>query len=291
MADREKYSKQRDDLLKDLLENGAGVHITWNQSKEELWSELEKKLDEAQPDHSRVLFAPWIKVSMAAALAILIGIAVVMQVYTKTIKVPVGLHSQAVLPDGSLVRMNAQTSIAYKPLLWKFSRSVNLEGEAYFEVQKGKKFEVISDNGSTAVLGTSFNIYSRNTEYMVVCVTGRVEVSNSARTSEIILQPNQKAILDRGGTISIQVEANAEQTLSWLNRKLNFTSIPLYKVFEEISRQYGVTIHLPDNLGFIYTGAFKRDVPVENALNMVCRPFELSFKLAGNNEYYIIRNE
>jgi ferric-dicitrate binding protein FerR (iron transport regulator) len=291
MKNREKYSKQQTDLLKDLLETGAGAHITWDRSKEEIWSEMEKKMDGSRSGNTRVIFAPWIKVSMAAALALLIGIAVVMQLYIKTMKVPAGIHSQVVLPDGSLVRLNAQTSISYKPLLWKFSRVVNLEGEAYFEVQRGKKFEVISDNGSTTVLGTSFNIYSRNGEYAVVCITGRVEVSNALHTREIVLQPKQKAILDKEGTLSVEAEMDTEQSLSWLNRKLSFTAQPLQKVFEEISRQYGITIHLPDDADFTYTGTFKRDIPLENALNLVCRPFGLTFKHNSNNEYYIIRNE
>ncbi len=118
---------------------------------------------------------------MAAAVALLVGISVLMQVYTKTITIPAGQHSHILLRIMSHVRLNAQTTLSYKPLLWKFSRKVSLEGEAYFEVQKGKKFEVISTNGKTVVLGTSFNIYSRNNNYQVTCVTGKVRVTRNQR--------------------------------------------------------------------------------------------------------------
>lgn len=61
------------------------------------------------------------------------------------------------LPDGSVVRLNSVSRLSYKPLGWYFSRSAELSGEAFFEVEKGSKFTIYSMLGSTSVLGTSFN--------------------------------------------------------------------------------------------------------------------------------------
>ena len=124
-----------------------------------------------------------------------------------------------------------------------FSRKVSLEGEAFFEVNPGKKFEVTSKFGKTVVLGTSFNIYSRNSNYQVTCVTGKVRVIENTGKNEVVILRGQKAALNPQGILDVQTGINTEQTISWLENKLSFTSVPLQQVFEEIGRQYGVVIH------------------------------------------------
>jgi ferric-dicitrate binding protein FerR (iron transport regulator) len=225
-----------------------------------------------------------------AAFALLVGISIPMQVYTKNLTIPTGQHSDIFLPDHSRVRLNAETSLSYKPLKWIFSRQVKLEGEAYFEVRPGKKFEVISGHGKTAVLGTSFNIYSRNNHYQVTCVTGKVRVTESKRNTEVIILQGQKAALNPLGSLEVQSGVNANQILSWLENKLSFTSVPLKQVFEEIGRQYGTIILIPENLENTYTGTFNRQTSIEQTLNLVCKPFNLSFSLKSKDEYIITRN-
>src|SRR4030042_878797 len=163
MALKKIHSTQQTDLSKKTNEMIAQTYIDGGKSREQLWAELEKRIDSPQPVKT-VMMGSWIKVAMAAAFALLIGLAVFMQLYTKNISVPAGQHSQVFLPDQSLVKLNAQSALSYKPLLYRFSREVKFEGEAYFEVQHGKKFEAVSERGKTAVLGTRFNIYSRNNE-------------------------------------------------------------------------------------------------------------------------------
>jgi transmembrane sensor len=292
MNDINKNNNPHKDHLKDFLDSGAGAYIKWDKSREQIWLELEKKLEPVtHVNHTGNMFSPWLKIAMAAVITLLIGVAVLMQWYTKKIDVPAGLHSQVILPDQSVVRLNAKSTLSYKPLLWSFSRTIHFEGEAFFEVQKGRKFEVISSRGKTAVLGTSFNIYTRSSEYQVVCITGKVKVYNSAGNQEILLKPAQKASLNQAGTFTLQNIAKHDETLAWMKNIFSFTSIPLKRVFEEISRQYGVVIHLPDDLDFTYTGTFKRDIPLENVLNMVCKPFGITYTQQQNQEYNIIANE
>ena len=80
------------------------------------------------------------------------------------------------------------------------------------------------------------------------------------------------------------------QSLSWLNNKFSFTSIPLPKVFEEISRQYGIKIKVSEGIDNIYTGTFNKSTSVENVLNLVCRPFNLKFTKKSENEFIISRD-
>ena len=269
----------------------SGAYIDWGKSKEQAWSELEKRMESVPSGKTRVMFGPWVKIAMAALVALLIGFSVFMQLYTKTITAPAGQHASLSLPDRSTVELNAQSIISYKPLLWKFSRKVRFEGEAFFSVQEGKKFQVISEKGITNVLGTAFNIFARNNDYQVACISGNVKVIETGNKSAVVLNRGQKAILNLQGNLEVQSGVNEEEVLSWLNNKLNFTSVPLINVFEEIERQYGVRIHIPENLDGIYTGTFFKNTSVEQTLDLVCKPFHLTYTLKSKDEYIITRNE
>jgi ferric-dicitrate binding protein FerR (iron transport regulator) len=171
-----------------------------------------------------------------------------------------------------------------------FSRKVSLEGEAFFEVNPGKKFEVASKYGKTVVLGTSFNIYSRNGSYQVTCMTGKVRVIENTNGNIVVLLRGQKAVLNPHGTLDIQSGKPAEQSMAWIENKFSFTSVPLQQVFEEIGRQYGIIIIFPGNLENTYTGTFGRNMSIEQSLNLVCRPFNLKFSQQSKDEYIITRN-
>jgi transmembrane sensor len=268
----------------------ANVHINWEKNKDQIWMELERKMEMKPVAKVIRINSPWLRVAVAAVFALLIGATATIKFYTKTIVVPAGLHSEVYLPDGSLVKLNAQSRLSYKPLLWKVSRNVKFEGEAFFEVTKGKSFEIISDKGETTVLGTTFNIYSRDNDYKVTCITGRVKVVEGTGGKEVILTPGQQAALNAEGVLTVESDIDAEQTLSWLSNKLSFTSVSLGKVFKEIERQYGVTIEIPAGLDNTYTGTFLKDNSVESVLNMVCKPFNLNYSRKTDNEYIISRN-
>lgn len=287
MSDNKKHIIPSSRLTKDPLELISGTRIDWGKSKQEIWAELEKKMEVASPVKIRTMGSPWIRIAMAAGLAILIGVTVLLQSYKKTITIPTGLHGSIILPDQSHVQLNAQTTLSYKPLIWRFSRKVKLDGEAFFEVTPGKKFEVISNPGNTVVLGTSFNIYSRKSDYRVVCVTGKVKVTESKGNQEVIIKPGQQATLSEQGTLDVHSDINATQTISWIENKMSFTSVPLRTVLEEISRQYGIVLQIPEDLNYMYTGTFMRNSSADQTLNMVCKPFDLKFSRNSKDEYVI----
>jgi len=288
---KEEKHKEPDRFSEETGKMISGTQIHWKKSRDEVWMELEKKIAIAPSAGKIILFRPWLKIAIAAGIALMVGISALINFYTKTINVPMGQHAEIYFPDNSRINLNAQPTLSYKPLLWKFSRSVKFEGEAYFDVMKGKQFEVFSGKGKTIVLGTTFNIYSRNIDYQVTCISGKVKVSGISGSQDVILNPGQQALLNTEGTLVIQSEIDTDQTLSWLNNKLSFTSVPLKKVFEEIGRQYGVLINIPEDLEYTYTGTFMKEGSVENVLNLVCRPFDLEITRKADNEYIITGNK
>jgi transmembrane sensor len=291
MVKKHKHIEQQSDLSKEFNEMISGTYISWEKSKEQVWPEMERKIEVSPEVRVRIMAEPWFKLAMAAVFTLLVGISVFMQLYTKTIDIPAGKHLNIYLPDNSRVHLNAQSTLSYKPLLWRFSRKIKFEGEAYFEVQKGKKFEVTSGKGKTIVLGTSFNIYSRDNDYQVTCVSGTVKVMERISKKEVLLYPGQKAEVSPGGILEIRSDVNTELTLSWLANRFSFTSEPLSKVFDEIGRQYGIIISIPGDIDYTYTGTFMRNTSVEHVLNLVCRPFNLEFTRKSEDEYIISRSK
>jgi len=138
-----------------------------------------------QKQHSSITASPvrslhWIKriSSIAAVMLIALGIYYVFtSSAATTITTDFAQKEQLDLPDQSHVVLNAKTSIRFKEKTWKEKREVSLDGEAFFTVAKGSKFDVITNDGVVSVLGTSFNVKQRDHFFEVTCYEGLVRVA------------------------------------------------------------------------------------------------------------------
>ena len=254
------------------------LDLSFSKSKEDVWRELSHAIDSKQTDSLVVKQSARMWYPMAASIAILLGMALFGRLYTKEIRSDVGQHITAVLPDGSKLTLNAGSGVSYHPLWWRFDRKVKLQGEAFFEVKKGKQFDVVSNNGVTTVLGTSFNIYARNNNYQVTCYSGKVRVVSLVNGHAMNITPGEQASLNSDGSIRLAKLKDTKAPVSWMNNMFVFTATPLNLVFEEIERQYAVTIGFHEEIEYLYTGNFSRNQSLEQVLQMVCRPYGLDFR-------------
>ena len=289
MSEQEKYNKSRGD--RDPLDLFDGASVKWNRSKEDVWASLENKLEEKDP--ARIIgINPRRRIFAAAALIIiLLGIPSIMRFYSRTVCTPAGEHTGVSLPDGSLVSLNAESTVKYNPLWWNFKREVRLEGEAFFKVEPGSHFEVISEYASTAVVGTSFNILSRDERYEVTCVTGKVKVRSYVSDAEILLSPDQRALLGSGGKLVKEEINKTANTISWIDKQFYFTAVPLEQVFEEVERQFNIDIRLKISEGLTYTGNFSLEKDPESALRIICKPFGIKFEALSEGVYLVSEDE
>jgi transmembrane sensor len=147
---------------------------------------------------------------------------------------------------------------------------------------------VRSSKGTTSVLGTTFNILSRDNNYQVTCLTGRVKVRDDSGKSNVILNPGDKSVLNSQGFLSVETGIDTKTEISWIINKFSFTAEPLKNVFNEIARQYGINIKLPEDLEKSYTGTFIKGDSITSTLRMVCKPFDLQFIQKSENEYVIV---
>jgi ferric-dicitrate binding protein FerR (iron transport regulator) len=259
--------------------------LPFDRLKEEVWESLSGELTEKPP--ARVVRFRPSRLLTAAAIVLLLGTFLVMRYYSVTLTSGHGEYQSALLPDGSGVELNAGSRLSYHPLWWRFSRLVSFEGEGYFEVARGKTFQVESKRGTTEVLGTSFTIYARSDEYRVTCFTGAVKVI-SGTAQHAILSPDYQARIDAGGNIIVTRETMPENVNGWISGMFSFIAHPLRLVLEEIERQYDVRIIFQTNEEYLYTGHFSRDKSVEEALGLICKPFGLNFALRSDRAYEIL---
>lgn len=284
MSDKNLHTSNLKDSDIDFLSKGK---INWAKSEADVWAELENKISDKPAGRSMSLFHTYVQYAAAVVLFLLVGLLGVISTYTKTVKCLPGQHVLAELPDGSKVDLNAGSTLTFFPLKWELERTVKFEGEGYFNVQKGKRFEVISFNGTTQVLGTSFNIYARDDKYRVTCLTGKVEVSSGINES-VLLTPNVHVELEEGKLV-VKEMFKAEKAVSWKNNQFFFAGRPLKEVIDEIERQYAVTIRLqPELNNRNFVSNFSKKYNVEEVLDFVCKPMKLNFVKQSENVFLVL---
>ena len=181
------------------------------------------------------------------------------------------------LPDNSEVVLNANSEITYSKKDWENSRNLNLNGEAFFKVQKGKKFTVNTEIGKVTVLGTQFNVKERENYFEVKTYEGLVSV---AYKDTLVKLPRGTIFKVVNGKISTNNTFNVNEK-SWLQKESNFKSTALKFVLEEIENQFNYKIETKDvDLDILYSGGFTH-TDVNIALQSITIPLQLSYKIEG----------
>lgn len=169
---------------------------------------------------------------------------------TRTYKTHVGQQAIVTLGDGTRVTLAPQTSLT----LTRFgtrSRTVALNGEAYFDVAQssGVPFIVQSGRVMTRVLGTAFLVrhYDEDTHVQVVVAHGKVHLAGAALPSAGLTLTNGRAAVVSDSTVKLGTADDAISETGWLNGSLNFVKTPLPEVLATLSRWYGYRFRLSDS--------------------------------------------
>ena len=263
------------------------IELNYSVSKEKVWENLLCQLDMSTVQHRTISLSTYFRIAAAASLLLLFTISGFLRFYTKTVYSPAGQHFSYALPDGSTVELNAKSEINFHPYWFNISRTLKLDGEGFFLVNKGKDFKVVSKLGETSVLGTSFNIFSRNNDYAVTCFTGKVRVVSTQKNERILLNPNEKAFITKDGFLRYALDADFRNTKSWRDNMFVFTGSPIVSVLEEVERQYNVKIHYQADPGLTYTGNFSRSLSGKEVLDLVCTSLGIKFDAKSDTEFLV----
>ncbi|MGR3811627.1 FecR family protein [Jiulongibacter sp. NS-SX5] len=207
-----------------------------------------------------------------------------------TFQTPRSKELQIILPDGSLVKLNAESQLHFPSQFDQNKRIVELEGEAYFEVAKlvrNKKrvpFLVHSNTQIIEVLGTHFNVSSYAGEQLTktTLLEGKVAVRSASKSPEesIILSPGQQSVLNRASEeISIR-NINIEKEVSWKDGYFNFEDTELIEIMRQLSRWYDFeTIYVNNASNERFTGEIPKSMPLKTVIKLLEEGGDVSFEI------------
>lgn len=275
--------KAREDFadLQKIAEESSNMDVpTFSEGR--AWEQLlAAKKERGEVQKGRRRFMRTLRWSAAAAVLVFAAVAYWMwQPATPLIVAQVGEQRSGSLPDGSTYKLNAGGTLDFDEKTWTAKRVVELEGEAFFEVERGSEFTVVTPSGEVRVLGTSFNVWARKSQLEVVCYSGKVRVTGSADPVDI--EAGQKAVLMEGGSLSTS-NLQLTPTPSWFRGWTNCEGLSLSRVFEELERQYGLQVNWENESYRVYEGGFPND-DLEQALKFICDPMDLQFELSSDKK-------
>ena len=225
---------------------------------------------------------------IAAILVLAIGLLALLKTFTLSSYQTLANQSEVInLPDDSEVLIQAGSTLSYNPYFWFLDREVELEGEAFFDVAKGKIFTVDTPNGKVKVLGTKFNVKTFNDKLSVVCYEGRVEVSQN-KISEVITKNQFIEIKNDKVEKKSKINLNQNPSTSEYYQIINLSFSELIK---DIERYFDVkidTANIETNKNF--TGQIPKN-DIKKALNIVSKTYQLKYQTTNENNYIFVSNE
>ncbi len=190
---------------------------------------------------------------------------------TNTLMLPKGSKPLRLkLADGSLVWLNAASSITYPMAFAGKERKVSLQGEAYFEVAKNpaQPFIVLSGEKQVRVLGTSFNVnaYRDEKDTRVTLLEGLVEVHEGGQTG--VLKPGQQARMT-GEKIAVVNEVDTDEVMAWKNGEFYFNGADIKTIMRQIEKYYNVEVVYNDPIQYQFVAKISREVNVSEFLKIL----------------------
>lgn len=180
---------------------------------------------------------------------------------------PPGMRSQVILPDGSKVWLNAESTIQFPVPFPNESRTVNLIGEAFFDVDKRPEqpFIVHTANVKVKVSGTRFNYkaYQEDKNIEVILEEGKVDLSvhDNGMCKKISMIPGDRAVIAReSNAVDIKNE-KIDKYIAWHTGKLVFDNTPMSEVAQMLERWYGVEVIVqnPEIMDYSFTTTFDNE--------------------------------
>lgn len=200
-----------------------------------------------------------------------------------------GQQYELIMPDGTHVWLNAETTIKFPASFENQTvRSVELSGQAYFEVKKDaeRPFIVISAKQKVKVLGTHFDVCDYPGEALrTTLLEGAVSVSridNAGNTwNTRTLKPGQQSVLAVNAAGVEVIAADTEHAIAWKNGFFQFDNADVNTVMRQLSRWYDVKVEykgaIPEEL---FSGKVYRNMSLSKVLEVLSFS-QVNFEIKG----------
>lgn len=185
---------------------------------------------------------------------------------------PRGGQFYVALSDGSKVWMNAASSLRYPTVFSGAERSVQINGEAYFEIapDANRPFRVIINDGTTIeVLGTHFNVeaYEDEEGSRTTLLEGSVKIMSVK--GEVILQPGEQ-VFSRNAGITVVKDVAIDNIMAWKHGSFSFEGKSLEMIMRQLSRWYDIDVVYQGEIpALTFGGEMGRDVQLSGVLTFL----------------------
>ena len=240
---------------------------------EENYLQIQNKINQKKEVSKTKVFQIWPIAAVAASLILLFGWYQVFY-FSNNISTDFGSTEIITLKDQSKVTLNAKSTLSFAHQ-FQWNRTLQLEGEAFFEVEKGSAFVVKTALGNVTVLGTKFNVNIEKDFFEVHCYEGKVQVEVQ---DELVVLTQNKSIRWNKGSVALK-EAPLPLVPSWMEAESSFVNVPFEVVVSKYTKQFQKEIIYPKTFKNVkFTGNFS-NTDFETALKSIAIPLRLNYSI------------
>jgi transmembrane sensor len=267
-------------------------------SETEAWEHFKLVRNRKEKDRARVIpfrsrFSLWQQI--AAVLLVLISGSLLYYFFTNRTTnesgkfVALSSKDQVIrdtLSDGSIVTLNKKSRLSYPATFSGSSRSVEMEGEAFFNIahDKNKPFVIHTGGLDITVVGTSFNVKNSRDETSIIVETGVVEVS---RNKEVIRLNPKEMVIASGGKMVIEKSTDILYNY-YRTKEFVCDNTPLWKLVNVLNEVYDAHIRIEsENLKKLPLTTTFREESLENILKIITETFGI--RMENKNGEIILR--
>lgn len=196
-----------------------------------------------------------------------------------------GQQFRIVLPDGSKIYLNSQSSVKFPISMNDATRMVEMSGEVYFEVVHNENVPfIVKVNGiEIRDIGTKFNVNSFNHDEnsTVTLIEGAIQATSQFQ--KINLEPNQSIIWDKSLQLN-SVNIDTATSVAWTRKIFSFNEATLQTIAQKLSRWYNVDVKINSNVDsqLKFSGGTPMNQDLQEVLNVLSYG-GIHYKLIGNN--------
>lgn len=215
-----------------------------------------------------------------------------LQGLAQIIEVPQGQHVNLTLSDGTKVSLNSNSKLRFPSSFEANNRTVVLDGEGFFEVAHNTKrpFHVQTQKCDVKVLGTVFNVlaYNNSTVFETSLKKGSVQITDLKSSTQVLLKPNEKAVLEDGKLIQSAIDPDAE--FLWKQGIYLFKNETLGAIFQKLESYYHTKIIIQNKeVGKLKcTGKFRQLESVDHIINVLQKANDFKYKQDYKNNAIVI---
>jgi transmembrane sensor len=201
--------------------------------------------------------------------------------------------TKVTLPDGSKVWLNHSSSLKYPAMFYGDSRSVELNGEGYFEVTHNPKIPFIVKTGEIEIVahGTTFNIlaYPDEDKIETSLIEGSVNLQRIAPSGNVItmikMKPTDLSTYQKSNNKISTRTISDDRYFSWKDGKLVFNKEPMSEVVKKLSRWFNVNIQIkdPELLELTFTGTFSNET-LPQVMELLAMVSPINYSISNRKE-------